>query len=155
MAKKTKNQNLGAAQPGGAVNYPPRSVYVASGIAIVQAVAAIAFGIFLAVRNLTGVENDSMVSSAASAEWVGVGTAIYIFICFGFVIVGTVAMLRGARWGRGAVVLQELILACSSFQMMAGGAVALGVTVFLSAAVTLVLLNLVESSVKWAESTFS
>ncbi|MDU3174655.1 MAG: hypothetical protein E6689_04405, partial [Corynebacterium striatum] len=38
----------------------PRSVLIAAGIAIVQSVAVIAFGLFLIIRELMGAENASM-----------------------------------------------------------------------------------------------
>lgn len=133
----------------------PQAVYIAAGIAILESFAAIGFGLFLAYRNLTGAENDSMVSTGAAAQWVGVGTAVFILICFGFVIAGALAMLRGARWGRGAVVLLQFILAASSFQMMAGGAVPLGIAVLASAVIALVLLMFVPASVQWAASHYN
>lgn len=132
----------------------PQPVLIGAGIAVVQAIAVIIFGIVLIIRDVTGAKNESMVSDAAASGWVGTGTAIFLFIVFGFVIFGAVAMIKGKRWGRGAIVLVQFILAASSFQMMSGGAIALGVLVLLSAAVTLWLLMLVPASTQWAASHY-
>ncbi|WP_293770938.1 hypothetical protein [uncultured Corynebacterium sp.] len=141
-------------QPAVAPVRAPQSLYLAAGIAVVQSIAVICFGIFLVVRNLSHADNESMVFDSSAPGWVGIGTAVFLFICFGFVIAGAFAMLRGKKWGRGAIVLLELILACSSFQMMTGGAVALGIAVLASAIVTLILTNMVPASVQWAESNY-
>ena len=77
---------------------------------MVQSIAVIIFGIFLIVREVSGAENDSMVSDSGATGFVGLGTAIFIFIVFGFVIVGSWAFVKGKRWGRGAIVLVEFIL---------------------------------------------
>ncbi len=132
----------------------PQPVRLAAGIAIVQSLAAIAFGIFLIVRTAEGAENASMVFDASTPAWVGVGTAVFIFICFGFVIAGSWAMVKGAKWGRGAIVLLQFILAASSFQMMSGGALALGLVTLVSAIVTIALLMFIPASVQWAASHF-
>ena len=132
----------------------PRSVLVAAGIAIVQSVAVMAFGLFLIVRELSGAENASMVSESGSLKFVGLGTAIFIFIVFGFVIIGSLAFVKGKRWGRGAVVLVEFILAASAFQMFSGGSPVLGTITLLSAIAALYLLMFVPASSQWAEANF-
>ncbi|MFR9948858.1 hypothetical protein ACL1HZ_07380 [Corynebacterium striatum] len=132
----------------------PLSVLVAAGIAIVQSVAVMAFGIFLIVRELSGAENASMVSEAGALKFVGLGTAIFIFIVFGFVIIGSLAFVKGKRWGRGAVVLVEFILAASAFQMFSGGSSVLGTITLLSAIAALYFLMFVPASSQWAEANF-
>lgn len=64
-------------------------------------------------------------------------------------------MLRGKRWGRGAVVLLQFILAASSFQMMSAGATGLGVVVLVAACVTLSRVMFAKSSVEWAASHYT
>ena len=132
----------------------PQSIVVATGIAVVQSLAVIAFGIFLIVREILGAENPSMTSESGAGGFVGLGTALFIFIVFGFVIVGAWALLKGKRWGRGAIVLVEFILAASSFQMLGGGAVLLGALVLLSAGAVLVLLLFVSASSEWSARNF-
>ena len=58
-------------------------------------------------------------------------------------------MLRGKRWGRGAIVLVQFILAASSFQMMSGGSILLGIVTLASAVLTLFLIFVVKSSGEW------
>lgn len=132
----------------------PQPVLVAAALAMIQSIAVICFGIFLIVRELTGAENGSMVSDSGSGSFVGLGTALFIFIVFGFVIIGAWAMVKGKRWGRGAIILVELILAASSFQMFSGGSPLLGAVTLLSAAVVIFLLMFVRASTEWAAANF-
>ena len=132
----------------------PQPVLVAAVLAVIQSIAVICFGIFLIVREATGAENESMVSDSGSGSFVGLGTALFIFIVFGFVIVGAWAMVKGKRWGRGAIILVELILAASSFQMFSGGSPLLGAVTLASAAVVIFLLMFVRASTEWAAANF-
>lgn len=128
---------------------PPPSVIYAALLATLQSIAAIVFGVLLLVRDLSGAENESMVTSTSTASHVGTGTAIFIFIIFGFVIASSWAMIRGWRWGRGAIVLVQFILAASSFQMMTGGSVLLGIVTLISTLLTLFLIFMVKTSNEW------
>lgn len=128
---------------------PPPSVVYAAILAALQAIAAIGFGIFLMMRDLSGAENESMVTSTSTAAHVGTGTAIFIFIIFGFVLASSFAMIRGWRWGRGAIVLVQFILAASSFQMMTGGSILLGIVTLVSCLLTLFFIFFVKSSGEW------
>ncbi|GEB97563.1 hypothetical protein ACTXN7_03445 [Corynebacterium flavescens] len=132
----------------------PQPIVIATAISVVQSLAVIAFGIFLIVRELMGKENPSMISESSAGGFVGVGTALFIFVVFGFVIAGSWALLKGKRWGRGAIVLVEFILAASSFQMLSGGAVVLGAVVLVSAVAVLGLLLFVPASAQWSARNF-
>ena len=98
--------------------------------------------------------DSSLESTGAAARWVGVGSAVFIFIVFGFVIAASIAMSRGHKWGRGAVVLIEIILAACSFQMMSGGAVALGIVTLVTTLAALYLLMFAPASTKWFAARF-
>lgn len=124
-------------------------------LAIVQAVIVIGFGCFLIYRELIHAENQSMVSDSSAANYVGTGTAIFIFIIFGYIIVSSLLMLRGKRWGRGGIILVQFILAFSSFQMMSGGAIALGVATLISTLVCLYCLMLVPASQQWFQANYT
>lgn len=152
MNKKQKQSSTAPARTAG--GRAPGSVLAAAGIAVVQSIAVIIFGIFLIVREATGAENDSMVSDSGAAGFVGLGTAIFVFIVFGFVIVGAWAFVKGKRWGRGAIVLVEFILGAIAFQMFSGGSVLLGAVTLASAVVVLYLLMMRPETAKWAESHF-
>ena len=152
-----KKQSVSSAQPAREEKTQqgaPQSVLVAAALAVVQSIAVICFGIFLIVREATGAENSSMVSDSGSGSFVGLGTALFIFIVFGFVIVGAWAMVKGKRWGRGAIILVELILAASSFQMFSGGSTILAVVTLLSSGVVIFLLMFVRASTEWAAANF-
>ena len=95
-----------------------------------------------------------MVSDSGASPFVGLGTAIFLFIVFGFVIIGSWAFVKGKRWGRGAIVLVEFILAAMAFQMFNGGAIALGIVTLASAAVVLYLMMAVPATAQWAEQNF-
>ena len=95
-----------------------------------------------------------MVSDSGAKGFVGLGTAIFLFIVFGFVIVGSWAFVKGKRWGRGAIVLVEFILAAIAFQMFSGGSPILGSVTLASAAVVLYLLMAVPETARWAERNF-
>ncbi|MCG7447449.1 hypothetical protein MHK11_04020 [Corynebacterium aurimucosum] len=152
-----KKQSVASAQPvreAKTQQGAPQPVLVAAALAVVQSIAVICFGIFLIVREATGAENSSMVSDSGSGSFVGLGTALFIFIVFGFVIVGAWAMVKGKRWGRGAIILVELILAASSFQMFSGGSTILAVVTLLSSGVVIFLLMFVRASTEWAAANF-
>ena len=140
----------GDAPAGGAA---PKTVRWAAAIAIVQSIAVICFGIFLAAQDFMG-GDSSLESTGAAARWVGVGSAVFIFIVFGFVIAASIAMSRGHKWGRGAVVLIEIILAACSFQMMSGGAVALGIVTLVTTLAALYLLMFAPAPTKWFAARF-
>ena len=152
MNKKQKQSSTTPAQTEG--GRPPGTVVAAAGIAVLQSIAVIIFGIFLVVRELTGAENDSMVSDSGAAGFVGLGTAIFVFIVFGFVILASWAFVKGKRWGRGAIVLVEFILGAIAFQMFSGGSAALGAVTLASAALVLYLLMVRPEAAQWAESHF-
>ncbi|OFN78244.1 MULTISPECIES: hypothetical protein [unclassified Corynebacterium] len=152
MNKKQKQSSTTPARTTG--GRAPGAVIAAAGIAVLQSIAVIIFGIFLVVRELTGAENDSMVSDSGAAGFVGLGTAIFVFIVFGFVILASWAFVKGKRWGRGAIVLVEFILGAIAFQMFSGGSAALGAVTLASAAVVLYLLMMRPEAAQWAESHF-
>ena len=58
-------------------------------------------------------------------------------------------MIKGLRWGRGAIVLVQFILAASSFQMMSGGAMLLGIATLISTLLALYLIFFAPASSEW------
>ncbi|QNE90584.1 hypothetical protein H0194_08380 [Corynebacterium incognita] len=132
----------------------PQTIVIAAIIAIIQSLCAIGFGFFLVFQDITKGQAPDVLSDASSSQWVGTGTAVFIAVVFGFIIAASIALLKGARWGRGGIVLVQFILAASSFQMMSGGAIALGVAVLASALMVLYLLLIAPASVQWLRSTF-
>ena len=90
------------------------------------------------MTNLRGVADSSIESQSGAADYVGVGTALFILVVFGFVAYTAVRLLRGAAVGSGAIVLVELILAAVAFYMFGGGARLLGAATLISAILALV-----------------
>lgn len=111
---------------------PPAPLRFAAIVALLQSVAAIVYGITLAVRDLQGEEDPTIVSDSANAQFIGLGTAVYIWIVFGIVAAGAIALLRGATWGRGLLVFMQILLFAVVFFMFKGGAILLGIVTGLS-----------------------
>ncbi|MDY3127468.1 MAG: hypothetical protein SOW59_04975 [Corynebacterium sp.] len=132
----------------------PQTVKIAAAIVAVQALCAMCFGLFLIYRDVTGAENPSMITESSTALHVGTGTAVFIFIIFGFVIAGAWSMVNGKRWGHGGVVLVQFILVAISFQMKSGGSPVIGVLILASAAIALYLILVAQASRAWFEATF-
>lgn len=129
---------------------PPATVKFASLIAIVQSTIALIFAGFLIWREIIDAENPSVASDAATANWIGAGTAGFIIIVFGTIVAAAVSQYRGKRWGRGPIVLLQVILAASSFQMMSGGAVFFGIFILASALIALMMVFHPQSN-SWME----
>lgn len=108
-------------------------------VSVLQGAVAIVIGIFLIVEDFrTMGQEDSLVSESGATNWVGTGTAVFIFIVFGAAIAGTVNILRGRTWGRGPIVLLQILLLFVAFYMFSGGQPAAGAAVGLSALLILV-----------------
>lgn len=108
-------------------------------VSVLQGIVAILVGLFLVVEDFrTMGQEDSLVSESGATNWVGTGTAVFIFIVFGVAIAGTVNILRGNTWGRGPIVLLQILLLFVAFYMFSGGQAAAGAAVGLSALLILV-----------------
>ncbi|WP_288832923.1 hypothetical protein [uncultured Corynebacterium sp.] len=130
----------GRAQAGNAEGEPPAVLRFGAIVVLVQCAALFAYALWLAVTNLRGVADNSVESESAAAQYVGVGTAVFIVIVFGFVAYSAVRMFRGRSTGSGAIVLIEAILIGVAFYMFSGGAVLLGLVTLLSAALALAMI---------------
>ncbi|ERJ43028.1 membrane protein [Corynebacterium pseudodiphtheriticum 090104] len=129
---------------------PPATIKFASLIAVVQSVIALIFAGVLIWREIINAENNSIASDAATANWIGAGTAGFIAIIFGTIVAAALSQYRGKRWGRGPIVLLQVILAASSFQMMSGGAVFFGIFILASAVIALLMIFHPQSNA-WME----
>ncbi|WJY67506.1 hypothetical protein CAURIS_02910 [Corynebacterium auris] len=116
----------------------PAPLRFGSVVVLLQCLAAYVYGIWLVVANLSGVADDSLTSDSAAVDYVGIGTAVFIFIIFGFVAYCAVRLMRGTTSGTGAIVLLEAILVGVAFYMFSGGAWALGLATLLSAVLAVV-----------------
>lgn len=107
-------------------------------VVLIQCLAMFAYAASLIYAQFTGVDHSTLESDAAAANFVSLGTAIFILLIFGFVAFVAVSTLRGRPRGTGAIVLIEAILIGVAFYMFSGGAVALGIATLLSAVLALV-----------------
>ncbi|MDK6260888.1 MULTISPECIES: hypothetical protein [Corynebacterium] len=142
------------ARAGGRVPVPA-TVRYAGIIACVQSVVVIAYAILLLARQVLGERGADIVSEAGgNAGWVATGTAVFLLIVFGGVFAGGLGLARGThRWGRGPVIILQIIFLPISFSMFGAGAWPLGVVTLVSAVAILVLL-FSPASVHWAAAAF-
>ncbi|AWB81419.1 hypothetical protein C3B44_02825 [Corynebacterium yudongzhengii] len=102
-------------------------------IGLIQAGVAFAVAIYLTVMDLTNATTRNLESDAAAANWIGVGTAIFIFILFGTVAAGAISLLRGRGWGRTPLVMMNVLLVPVAVYMAMEGLWPLAVVVGLAA----------------------
>lgn len=132
---------------------PPSPVRWAAVIAVVQSLLGIGYAVMLVVRQFSGAD-FGIVEEDGSHSWAGIGTAGFFFIVFGVVIAAAIVMARGThRWGRGPVVILELIFLPIAVTMWQGNAPWLAVATGLSALVCLALL-FCAPSVRWASGYY-
>lgn len=81
----------------------PTPVRVAGWIAAAQGLLGVGVGIALMVRAAGGHREETVVIS-------GYGTAVWFLILGGGLLAAGIGLLRGRRWGRGLVVIAELLL---------------------------------------------
>ncbi|WP_342319182.1 hypothetical protein [Corynebacterium mayonis] len=111
---------------------PPAPLRFAVVVVLAQCVALLLYAGWLAVNNLRGVADSSVESESAAADYVGLGTAFFIIIIFGFVAYSAQRIFRGRATSSGAIVLIEMILGGVAFYMFGGGAILLGVLTLVS-----------------------
>lgn len=97
---------------------------VSGWIAAAQGLVGVGVAVVMAVRAFGGHREETVVIS-------GYGTALWFVILAGGLLAAGVGLLRGRRWGRGLVVIAELLLlfvawyvAVGSHQWLAGIALA-------------------------------
>ncbi|MBP3088749.1 hypothetical protein EML15_06240 [Corynebacterium sp. sy017] len=123
---------------------PPQTLKKAGVIAIAQSMLGIAFAAFLIIREISGLHDESLVYETKANDLthtgVGYGTALFFIIVFGVVIIAAAMMIKGKRWGRGPVLMLELLLLPISYYMCTGGQIIAGIITALSALIALALL---------------
>lgn len=133
---------------------PPAPVRWAAIVSLAQSLIGIGYALLLIVRQISGERDESIVSESPNASWVGLGTAVFFLIIFGTVLAGGIAVLRArGRWGRGPVIMLNLILLPISLSMCGAGAWPLGIATGLSA---LAVLGMMFSprAVDWASRVY-
>lgn len=118
-------------RPADPRNSVPTSVRVAGWISSAQGLIGVVVAVVLIVRAAAGHREETVVIS-------GYGTAIWFVILGGGLLAAGIGLLRGRRWGRGLVVIAELLLlfvawyvGVGSHQYLAGIALAVASAVAL------------------------
>ncbi|AZA09805.1 hypothetical protein [Corynebacterium pseudopelargi] len=133
---------------------PPAQVRSAALIAAVQSLIGLGYALVLIIRGLMGKRDASIVYESDQANTaVGYGTAIFFIIVFGTVIFAAWRMQQGKRWGRGPVLMLELLLVPITIYMFKAGAWILGIVVGISAVAGLAML-FSAPAVEWASARF-
>ncbi|MCS4535829.1 hypothetical protein [Corynebacterium sp. HS2168-gen11] len=133
---------------------PPTPVLAAVGIAAVQSLLGIAYALVLIVRELRGYRDPALVYESTQAHtFVGYGSAIFFLIVFGTVLIGGWLLTKGHRWGRGPIIMLEMILALNTYFMIGAGQYFLAAIVGFSAVAALALMFSPPALV-WASETY-
>lgn len=105
---------------------------------MLQSLVAFGIAIYLIIADFTSDAAPTLESEAASVNWIGTGTAIFIMILFGTVLAGAVSLLRGRHWGRSPIVMMSILLLPVSWYMLSEGLITAGIATLLSAIAALV-----------------
>lgn len=81
----------------------PAPVRLAGWISAAQGLIGVGVAVFLFIRAVGGHREETVVIS-------GYGTAVWFAILGGGLLAAGIGLLRGRRWGRGLVVIAELLL---------------------------------------------
>ncbi|MGD7002966.1 hypothetical protein [Corynebacterium halotolerans] len=131
----------------------PAAMRWASIIAIIQSAVGIGYAILLIVRNLMGVEDQSVVTTQENMNFVGIGTAVFFILIFGTVLAGAISILAGRRWGRGPVTILQMLLLPIAIMMIQGGAWLLAIATIVSAVLALLMI-FNQRSAEWAAARY-
>lgn len=120
----------------------PTPVRIAGWIASAQGLLGVGAAVLLFIRAVGGHDEETVVIS-------GYGTAAWFAILGGGLLAAGLGLLRGKRWGRGLVVITELLLLFVAWYAAVGsGRVLAGVALAVVCVVALVSLFRRES-VEW------
>lgn len=133
----------------------PAPAKAAAWIAIAQCALGLVYAGILLVRQALGKHDAAIVSEGKNnMQWVGLGTAVFMILVFGAVVAGAVALLtRASRWGRGPIVVVEILFLPIAWQMAQGGATLAAVALGLSALAALAL-SFHRASIDWAARSY-
>lgn len=109
-------------------------------VVLLQCAAVFVYIITLLMSQLRGTATSTIESDTAAANYVSLGTAIFLAIIFGFVAWVAVQTLRDQPRSQGAIMLIEFILLGVAIYMFRGGVPALGAATLLTSVFVLVAL---------------
>lgn len=123
MSNQKNSSNAPAARSDAQFAGPiaaPQIVMTGAWIGVAECVLGLGYGVFLLIRDLMGYRDEAAVIS-------GWGTALWFFLIFGAVLAGAIMLLRGARWGRGPIIMLNLCLLGVSYYMFRSSAFVLAI----------------------------
>ncbi|GAB3592960.1 hypothetical protein GCM10027580_10290 [Corynebacterium faecale] len=119
----------------------PPSIRWGGIIALIQSGIGLAYAFFLVYREMTGQKDPSIVYESTEANtWVGYGTAAFFMIIFGTVFAGAINMMMGRRWGRGPIIMLNIIFFPVAYYMFSEGRYIWAVIVAASAVACMAML---------------
>ena len=138
-----------------APNPVPATVRCAGILACLEALVSFAYAAILLYRQARGEHDAAIVSEPGSnTSWVAMGTAIFFLIVFGGIFAGGVGLARGThRFGRGMIIILQVILLPIAFSMFGVGNWALGLVTAALAVATLAL-SFSPSAIDWTARAF-
>lgn len=108
----------------------PAPVRIAGWIAAVQGLAGVGAAVYLFIRAVGGHQEETV-------EISGYGTAVWFAILGGGLLAAGVGLLIGKGWGRGLVVIAQLLLLFVAWNVVSSGLVLVGVALGVACAVAL------------------
>ena len=139
---------------GHASTIPPEPVRWAGMLGIGESLAGIAYAVFLVVYNaFFSHDVGAVFSEQGRGPLLGYGTAFFFFVIFGVVAFAGVNMLRGKRWGRGPVIMLQMLLLPIAYYIFSAGQWLWAIPVGVIALVGLGL-SFHRRSLAWAAQTY-
>ncbi len=134
---------------------PPAQIKWAAILAGVQCVFGLAFALLLIVRQLTGQRDAAIVYESENANTsVALGTGLFFIVIFGTVLIAAIFMVRAKRWGRGPVVMLEMMLGLISIYVFSAGQIIPGIVLLASALLALAML-FSPRAVEWTAAQYN
>lgn len=124
----------------------PQVVMVGAWIGVAECTLGLGYGVFLLIRDLMGYRDEAAVIS-------GWGTALWFFLIFGSVLTGAIMLLRGARWGRGPIIMLNLCLLGVAYYMFRSSAFLLALPTAAASIAALVCM-FSPKAIDWAARSF-
>lgn len=132
----------------------PKQMQWAGTLGIVEGAVGIAFAGFLALREaLVHHDSGAVFSDEQRGLFLAYGTSVFFLVIFGVVAIAGRNLKRGKRWGRGPVVMLQLLLIPIAYYIFSAGQWFAAILVALTAIGGLALL-FHPDSLRWAAARY-
>ena len=138
-----------------ATNLIPHTIRRAGIIGMVEGVFGLVYAVYSVVHQILQDHDDSVVTSQPGRDLIiGYGNAVFILLVFGFVGWSVWLLFHGRRFGRGPVIILQMLLLPVAWYMVQGGWVLVAIPTALIAAYGLYCcFN--SQALQWATATFN